>query len=43
MDLLKPKIKDYPGKYIQLKIDNPNLEIPPAVNLLLIVFTNLYS
>jgi len=38
MDLLKPKIEDYPGKHIKLKIDNPNLEIPPAVNLLIPVF-----
>ena len=26
MELLKPKIKDYIGKHIKLKIDNPDLD-----------------
>ena len=30
MELIKPKIKDYPGKHIELKIDNPNLDFAEA-------------
>jgi len=30
MELLKPKIKDYPGKHIELKIDNPDLDFTEA-------------
>ncbi len=30
MNLLKPKIKDYPGQHIKLKIDNPNLDFAEA-------------
>lgn len=30
MKLIKPKIKDYPGKHIELKIDNPDLEFSKA-------------
>jgi hypothetical protein len=33
MELLKPKIKDYPGKHIEFKIDNPNLDFAEAKNL----------
>ena len=30
MKLLKPNIKDYPGKHIELKNDNPELEFAAA-------------
>jgi hypothetical protein len=30
MELLKPKIEDYPGKLIKLKIDNANLDFAKA-------------
>ena len=30
MKLLKPKIKDYPGKHIELNIDNPDLDFEEA-------------
>jgi hypothetical protein len=30
VELLKPKIKDYPGKHIRLKIDNPDLDFAEA-------------
>ena len=30
MELRKPKIKDYPGKHIELKIDNPDLDFAEA-------------
>ena len=30
MELIKLKIKDYPGKHIALKIDNPNLDFAEA-------------
>ena len=33
MELLKPKINDYPGKHIEFKIDNPNLDFAEAKNL----------
>ncbi len=33
MELLKPKIKDYPGKHIEFKSDNPNLDFAEAKNL----------
>ncbi len=33
MELLKPKIKDYPGHHIKLKIDNPNLDFAEAKDL----------
>ena len=26
MEILKPKIKDYPGRHIKFKIDNPDLD-----------------
>jgi len=32
MELLKPKIKGYPGKHIELKIDNPNFDFVEAKN-----------
>jgi len=32
MELLKPKVKDYPGKHIELKIDNPGLDFAEAKN-----------
>jgi hypothetical protein len=33
MELLKPKIKDYPGKHIEFKIDNPNLDFAKAKDI----------
>lgn len=33
MKLIKPKIKDYPGKHIELKIDNPDLEFTEAKDI----------
>ena len=33
MKLSKPKIKDYPGKLIELTIDNPNLDFVGAKDL----------
>ena len=33
MELIKPEIKDYPGKRIELKIDNPNLDFAEAKDL----------
>lgn len=30
MELIKPKIKDYPGKHIALKIDRPDLDFAEA-------------
>jgi hypothetical protein len=33
MELLKPKIKDYPGKHIELKIDNPGLDFTAAKDI----------
>lgn len=33
MELLKPNIKDYPGKHIEVKIDNPNLNFAEAKDI----------
>ena len=33
MELLKPKIKDYPGKHIEVKSDNPDLDFAAAKDL----------
>ena len=33
MELIKPEIKDYPGKHIELKIDNANLDFAEAKDL----------
>jgi len=33
MGLLKPNIKDYPGKHIEVKIDNPNLDFAEAKDM----------
>lgn len=33
MDLLKPKIKAYPGSHIKLKIDNPDLDFAEAKDM----------
>ena len=33
MKLLKPKIQDYPGKHIELKIDDPQLDFAKAKDL----------
>lgn len=33
MDLLKPKIKDYPGRHIELKIDGPDLDFAEAKDM----------
>jgi hypothetical protein len=33
MELIKPKIKNYPGKHIELKIDKPNLDFAEAKDL----------
>ena len=33
MELLKPKIKDYPGKHIELKIDRPDLDFAEAKDI----------
>ena len=33
MELLKPKIKDFPGHHIKLKIDNPNLDFVEAKDI----------
>ena len=33
MEKLKPNIKDYPGKHIELKIDNPDLNFAAAKDI----------
>ena len=33
MELIKPNIKDYPGKHIKLKIDNPGLDFAAAKDI----------
>ncbi|MGD8272499.1 MAG: AF1514 family protein [Desulfobacterales bacterium] len=33
MKLLKPKVKDYPGKHIEVKIENPDLDFVEAKDL----------
>jgi len=33
MELPKPKIKDYPGKHIEVKCDNPDLDFAEAKDL----------
>lgn len=33
MELIKPKIKDYPGKHIELKINDPDLDFVKAKDL----------
>ena len=33
MELIKPKIKNYPGKHIELKIDNPDPDFTEAKDL----------
>ena len=33
MEFLKPNIKDYPGKHIEIKIDNPNLNFAEAKDI----------
>jgi hypothetical protein len=33
MGLLKPNIEDYPGRHIEHKIDNPNLDFAEAKDL----------
>ena len=33
MELIKPKITDYPGKHIALKIDDPDLDFVKAMDL----------
>jgi len=33
MELLKPKVKDFPGQHIKLKIDNPKLDFVEAKDL----------
>jgi hypothetical protein len=33
MELIKPDIKDYPGKHINMKTDNPALEFAEAKDL----------
>ncbi len=33
MELLKPKIKDYPGQHIKLKIDNADLDFAEAKDI----------
>jgi hypothetical protein len=33
MELLKPKIKDYPGKHIELKTDNTGLDLTAAKDI----------
>ena len=33
MELIKPKITDYPGKHIKLKIDKPNLNFAEAKDI----------
>jgi len=33
MELIKPKIKDYPGEHITLKVDNPDLGFEEAKGL----------
>jgi hypothetical protein len=30
MEVLKPKVSDYPGKHVELKIDNPKLDFTEA-------------
>ena len=31
--MIKPNIKDYPGKHIQLKMDNPDLDFAEAKDI----------
>jgi hypothetical protein len=33
MDLLKPEIKDFPGKHVKVEIDNPNLSFIEAKDI----------
>ena len=33
MELIKPKVKDYPGKHIELAIDNPGLDFEGAKDI----------
>lgn len=33
MELLNPNSKDYPGRHINIKVDNPNLDFPEAKEL----------
>jgi hypothetical protein len=33
MELLKPKVRDYPGRHIKLRIDNPKLNFAEAKDL----------
>ena len=33
MEIIKPKIKDYPGRHIELKIDNPELDFAAATDM----------
>jgi hypothetical protein len=33
MTLLEPKVKDYPGKHIEIKIENPDLDFAEAKDL----------
>ena len=33
MDLLKPEIKDFPGKHIKVEIDNPKLDFIEAKDI----------
>ncbi|MDX1708229.1 MAG: AF1514 family protein [Desulfobacterales bacterium] len=33
MELIKPKIKDYPGRHIELTVDKPGLDFEQATDL----------
>ena len=33
MELLNPNSKDYPGRHINIKVDNPNLDFSEATEL----------
>ena len=33
MELLKPDIKDFPGKHIKIKVDQPNLDFEAAKDI----------
>ncbi len=33
MEMLKPKIEDYPGQHVKIKIDNPDLDFAEAKDI----------
>lgn len=33
MELIKPKVKDYPGKHIEFEIENPDMDFEEAKDI----------